>query len=955
MITEELVKKSLDLMASSPANHEYFFMKLRTPDWIEPLRNAGRFKDPPSARRQEDTIAFPAWPESQYLVRVAADAPEAVKNAILSVPQTDNQRVHQDFVEAAVKMPGPFAAEIAIREAAWIKEQKFLYVLYPDKVSELIAHLGNEHQAEAAPKLAQALIELSPDPRPRTLIGEGEVALEMPRDAVAKFDDWHYQQSLRTITKPLVTADERRGLDLLCDVLEFCVRAHVRPGPNETEGEDYSWIWRPRIDVEGHGDVKDSLVSAVRDAAVLIATSNSQKLPALLDRLIDRRWRIFRRVAAHVLVVTSNTDLEAINKLIGPPFKLQDYPSTTPELAEFLKRSFSTLPKEIQDRVLTNIDTGLNLDTYRQNFEFAQKRAPTNEEQEAIAERWKLQWLEPIHEALPNEKWRNRYQELVKRFGQPAEVTQPRGVFVGPTSPKSAQDLRELEPEKLIEYLDSWVPSNEWATPTPAGLGRELTLVVSSEPEKISQVADKLIGLDPTYISSAIEGFGEAVKKGLAIDWRRVLNLCEWVVAQNAEVQSRKVDLFHGDPDWIASRIAVGRLLREGFTGKKDAQLPKEFRSGVFWDLLVNLVNGPDPTAAREQKYAENSFPGSISLNTPRGIALDAVIDYGLWIHPYDPKKPAESAFAEAPEVHELLDEVLRTDTSLSSGEVLGRRFPALFMLDQAWVKANVDLIFKPEPKLLERVAWINYLLFCQAYDDLLPILTSHYEKAIDSLAAPLDSSAKRQFERNLVQHLVSFFWRGHLDLNDEKGLLVRFFKKAPVELRAYALEVIGRSLGSAPGSVPLKEGDSHNLLERLRRLLANRINAVKQSGKEAGELESFGWWFISSQFDADWLMENLLAVLRLSHKISPDWLVLECLSKEAKSKPVQSVEALELIVVGDKEGWAIYGWEQHARELLKVALNSDNAEAKESAVRVINLIGSRGHYGFRDLLRSPK
>jgi hypothetical protein len=133
---------------------------------------------------------------------------------------------------------------------------------------------------------------------------------------------------------------------------------------------------------------------------------------------------------------------------------------------------------------------------------------------------------------------------------------------------------------------------------------------------------------------------------------------------------------------------------------------------------------------------------------------------------------------------------------------------------------------------------------------------------------------------------------------------------------------------------------------------LANRIKAVKQSGKEPGELEPFGWWFITNQFDAEWLMENLLAVLRLNHKISPDWLVLERLSKEAKSKPTQSVEALELIVVGDKDGWAIHGWEQHARELLKTAVQSGSSEARELAVRVINIIGARGQYGFRDLLR---
>jgi hypothetical protein len=74
--------------------------------------------------------------------------------------------------------------------------------------------------------------------------------------------------------------------------------------------------------------------------------------------------------------------------------------------------------------------------------------------------------------------------------------------------------------------------------------------------------------------------------------------------------------------------------------------------------------------------------------------------------------------------------------------------------------------------------------------------------------------------------------------------------------------------------------------------------------------------------------------------------------SKEAKSRPVQSIETRESIIVGDKEGWAIPGWEQCAKQLLKVALESDNPEARDLAVRVINIIGSRGQYGFRDLLR---
>src|SRR6266513_5154754 len=104
-------------------------------------------------------------------------------------------------------------------------------------------------------------------------------------------------------------ADAERGLELLCDVLELALKVHSRP--EETE-EDYSWIWRSQLELEGHGDPKDSLVSAVRDAAVLIAELDPAKIPALLNALLSRRWRVFRRIAAHVLKTTPNIEPAAM-------------------------------------------------------------------------------------------------------------------------------------------------------------------------------------------------------------------------------------------------------------------------------------------------------------------------------------------------------------------------------------------------------------------------------------------------------------------------------------------------------------------------------------------------------------------------------------------------------------------------------------------------------------------
>ena len=379
---------------------------------------------------------------------------------------------------------------------------------------------------------------------------------------------------LQEVDKLIAGELSQRASEFLDNQSAFASSTRLNQHKYLTE-EDYSWIWRSQIEIEGHGDPKDSLVSAVRDAAVLVAALDPAKIPALLNNLTSRRWRIFRRIAAHALRTSPNVEPAAMKELLAGSFDLQDYPQTEPELADFLERSFSKLPDEIQRYILAIIDAGPNLDTFKKNFETEKKRAPSGEDIENIGQQWKLQWLQPIHESLPTDAWRNHYQELIKRFGRPAEVShQWAGVFVGPTSPKAMQELRELEPETLIDYLQTWVPSGEWASPTPSGLGRELISLVSTEPEKFSKMAAKFIGLDRTYVSSAIEGFSDAIKKGRAIDWPEVLNLCEWVVKQNAENGEPKIDLFHGDPDWIASRIAVARLLREGFAAPKASQPP---------------------------------------------------------------------------------------------------------------------------------------------------------------------------------------------------------------------------------------------------------------------------------------------------------------------------------------------------------------------------------------------
>ena len=67
-----------DLITKNPANYSYFFGQLKDPEWLSPASRCWKVQHPPSAVREPNTIAFPAWPEGGYLVRMADLRPELV-------------------------------------------------------------------------------------------------------------------------------------------------------------------------------------------------------------------------------------------------------------------------------------------------------------------------------------------------------------------------------------------------------------------------------------------------------------------------------------------------------------------------------------------------------------------------------------------------------------------------------------------------------------------------------------------------------------------------------------------------------------------------------------------------------------------------------------------------------------------------------------------------------------
>jgi len=969
--SREVVQRALTEIRKRPANYEYFFDRLASPDWIEPLFYEGLFQEPPPPEQDGKYIRFPFWPESRYLARMAPLAPEAVLNIVLNI-ETDNVRVHEDLADAACAMPPALAARWARKEAQWVSDQQHLYLLLPGQLGDLVLHLTRGGQVDAAFDLTRSLLSVLPDPSVADAPDEDEAHISVPKPR-GRFDDWDYEQILAKCTGELVSAAGGRAFKLLCDLLDDAVR-HSRSTYDHERTEDYPWedyfyIRRPAIEEHSQNQPRglvNSLITAVRDAADQIATEDHTLVRHLVEALEERTWKIFHRLALYLLWRFPDAAPELVAERLADRERFGDS-GLRHEYALLAQKRFATLPNKDQAEILSWIEEGPNVDLFKRRSETWERPAPSDEDVTRYADLWRRDRLALLGADLP-EEWRRRYDELVAEFGpveHPEFVSYMGAMWVGSTSPKTAEDLRSMNVEEIVSYLSTWQPSEDPMSPSPEGLGRELANVITSEPQPFAVASSQFQGLDPTYVRSFFSGLREAVKQDHSLPWLPVLDLCQWVLEQVREAPQREaeyrelIEHYDLDPDWSWTRKAIADLVSQGLEASS-AQIPNEIRTQV-WEILSVLTDDPDPTPEDEARYGgSNMDPATYSINTTRGEAMHGVVRYALWV-----RRDLEEisgvnelptrGFEEMPEVQEVLDYRLEPDVEPSAAvrSVYGQWFPQIVVIDQLWAIQNVSKIFPSNRNLrhLRTAAWAAYVIFSQPSEIVFNILSEEYSHAVEQLGIALSGSwMPADPDERLVEHLMILYWWGTIDLDDPPDLLQRFYANASDALRAHALDFLGRSLHNIGDEIPT------DALTRLRALWENRLMVARvEPSSHTEEVAAFGWWFASGKFDDAWAIAQLKEALRLSGKTEPYELVLERLARLSTRIPVDVMECLRLIVEGDKEGWNIRTWREPKRTILETALRSRDPIARQRAESLIHRLGARGYWDFRDLLRESR
>ncbi len=951
-ISDEDIKKVKKHIPMNQTTMGYFFDKLNHPECLSSLRSHDFFKYPQKPIVHEDGgVSFPYWPPMTYLLKMSKlpQKQEEVLAICLEI-ETDNINIQVQILDIALNLPADKSVQLTTKSFAWFSQIKSWF--HAEKYGKLLVHLAQGGFKKEALELTSKLLAVQPNSRKPSVI-DGHT---FPHEPVALIDDWHYEEVLKNDFPTLLEITGFEAIKILLDQIENYIDLSDADRKKGSK-DDYSYIWRNAIENSEQNigsNIRDTIINGARDNLELYLTKHPDQIGTVVKELESRKLNIFTRLSLHLLrLFPKGVEKLIIDRLLDQDEFKDASNRLNHEYFLLAETHASLLSKKQRDQIWSWIMSGADKEAYKQWRKKDYGVDVDEEEIKKYVNNWQMYHLMPFKDIDP--KWKKYFEDLKKVVGEPDHPSfrsWTSGGSFGPNSIVSDKQLKGMAPKDVVEYLRNWEPdSNDPLDRSREGTSRTLTAQIAEDPNKWNDSLSLFSDLDPTYVRSVFIGYRDAVKSGKKFEWEPILNLAESVLSKPIEIKDRKPSgPFGDDPDWNWCRHTIVEMLSEGLK-EVTGQVPLSLREKV-WAVIDKLTADPNPTPEYEKKYLESHDPLSLAINTTRGDALDAAIQYGIWIKNSSPKEEHSKwrLTKMAPELLGVLNDHLdiKKDPSVGIRALYGEKLGQLGWLDEEWIKDSQDLVFPKDPALQKYfdAAWEAYITFVPAYDNLFKIVKDQYQRAIVELGKHTDGKHHPDTpEQSLAHHLTAYYWRGHIEL--ETGLFADFYKDAPTELKADVIGYIGR-VCKDDKEVPDK------VKQRFVALLESRIAELKKEGTTPTgiqELQSLSWWIASEKFDNPWMLQKLLEALQLGCDIEGDHLIIERFASMADQFPLLVIRCTRLMVENDKKGWGVVHWRDELRATIDNVLKSSDEEAKKEAEEFVHRLAARGHLEFKDLL----
>ena len=599
---------------------------------------------PPLERVSKTSYRIPAWPEGQYLLRMAAVAPEEVTAAIGAVCfESDNPAVHTLLVEIAGIIPAPEAREIAAREIAWLEKQRSLFTLYPRKAAALVTHLISEGEVDTALRFTKTILQVrAPEPRkpgkPIELEDGTTYTYRPSPEPEGKMDPVWSQVFRSKVIPPLALAAGPQLIADLAENLNAAVAIHC--SNHVDDGDDYSTIWRQFIDHGSHYGTLDETVSAMTDTIKVVLEHEPGSQAMIVESLAHYKWPIFARLSAFTLKIASQVDKEVLAGFVSDPSRFAN-PSANPEFRELLAEKAADLPPESLKSILQRIDQGPDLKAYEYHLTHRVRGEDVDAVKVSIIGQWKLDWLHPLASVLSDGR-KAELEQLRKKFHPSERPFRMRGGALQTQSPSALDSFKAMSVPEILKYLKDWVPPTTglpFERPSRSGFGRTLSQWVSDNPQQATEMINQFLttDLDPTYITSVLDALSALLKDDREFDVYAAAKAARWV----AERTDALAVLEGGDnwdqATWNWAHMSAARFMTDLMLQTERLDLR---RAEELFETVRALCFVPRPTAEDEVEYKKQaSRYASFALNTPRPVGVEAMMRYGRWIKLATPEK----------------------------------------------------------------------------------------------------------------------------------------------------------------------------------------------------------------------------------------------------------------------------------------------------------------------------
>ncbi|MHA1285215.1 MAG: hypothetical protein ACTSQP_22170 [Promethearchaeota archaeon] len=822
--TQEVINELISLIRH-PSHSQYFFTRLKSPEWIDLLHENGFFSGFKDASSHYFMISYLA--PFSYLVRISSRVPEKVIEILKEYEKSKNYQLYRSFLICITEMPTDVSKKALYLVRNWVNYYCSIGILF--ELKKLIKKFIEAKDSESVFKLLKIMFQIK-EPK----LKEDNYTLDNKFYFIFNPNEDFFDSLLDLEIKN----NSCKLVRLLCNTLKEIIdrdylENSIKSDKFAKEKEDlitneyihdYSEIWRHNIEQSYGIEKKNLLVNQLIWTFQRLSELRKDLFMKCLNDLSKYNYPIFKRIQLFFY----NKNRELFKKEIKDSLKDKNLildPVYWNEMFWILKENYEILEEEEKESILRWIEDISILDLTGLEF----TREQISELKTKFKQNQIKRILTPIVDKLP-EKFIKKFEVVIneiKNMKSPHLVRnlEPVRIFSPPNELK--REIQDKDPSELVRFLNEWIPNGDDVQfLSENDLGLALSRLIEENPSKYLGLLEHLKDIPIKYLSFILMGFSASIKNKKDFNFYLILNkVDDFLEISNLNEQYKNdiiksllelIDVSLRKKDIDFSKINLNELL--GFI--KNYALDEEIDIELIEDSAQNL----------EELYFSYD-------NTIKGNAIKLLI---LLLVKNKEKKIFPDKLSN--QINLILNELLNKDDSNKDLiiSILASNLLNLIYIDEKWVANNLDKIFPRNKEVSWRKAWTGYII---KYKNRLnstayKILNKSYLKAINMIKHP-----KVSFNMNegLIIHLLLAYVHGIDELKNGSKLAL-FYKKANSDLRRRAMWLCSvKILDEINKEENVNERDLK--YDRILKLWKYRLEKSKKK-KPNDVIQEFEWYF---------------------------------------------------------------------------------------------------------------